>query len=113
MIKASVEETTYNSYKGVVNGRMTDYFQNKKLKIIRFHDLRHTCASINKCIWHKKRSSHCNINYFKFFRCFLDATKKIFSANYCWCPEAESNHRHGDFQSPALPTELSGQIIFI
>ena len=26
-----------------------------------------------------------------------------------WCPEAESNHRHGDFQSPALPTELSGQ----
>ena len=29
MIKASVEETTYNGYKGVVNGRMTDYFQNK------------------------------------------------------------------------------------
>ena len=28
---------------------------------------------------------------------------------YGWCPEAESNHRHGDFQSPALPTELSGQ----
>ena len=27
----------------------------------------------------------------------------------CWCPEAESNHRHGDFQSPALPTELSGR----
>ena len=26
-----------------------------------------------------------------------------------WCPEAESNHRHGDFQSPALPTELSGR----
>ena len=24
-----------------------------------------------------------------------------------WCLEAESNHRHGDFQSPALPTELS------
>ena len=28
-----------------------------------------------------------------------------------WCPEAESNHRHGDFQSPALPTELSGQMV--
>ena len=26
-----------------------------------------------------------------------------------WCPEAESNHRHEDFQSSALPTELSGQ----
>ena len=25
------------------------------------------------------------------------------------CPGAESNHRHGDFQSPALPTELPGQ----
>ena len=29
-----------------------------------------------------------------------------------WCPEAESNHRHEDFQSSALPTELSGHIIF-
>ena len=28
-----------------------------------------------------------------------------------WCPEAESNHRHGDFQSPALPTELSGLMV--
>jgi hypothetical protein len=27
---------------------------------------------------------------------------------YKWCPEAESNHRHKDFQSFALPTELSG-----
>ena len=34
--------------------------------------------------------------------------------HFFWCPEAESNHRHGDFQSPALPTELSGlNITFI
>ena len=26
-----------------------------------------------------------------------------------WCPGAESNHRHRDFQSLALPTELPGQ----
>jgi hypothetical protein len=26
-----------------------------------------------------------------------------------WCPGAESNHRHEDFQSSALPTELPGQ----
>ena len=26
-----------------------------------------------------------------------------------WCPEQESNQRHRDFQSLALPTELSGQ----
>ena len=27
-----------------------------------------------------------------------------------WCPDPESNQRHGDFQSPALPTELSEHI---
>jgi hypothetical protein len=26
-----------------------------------------------------------------------------------WCPGAESNHRHCDFQSHALPTELPGR----
>ena len=31
MIKASVEETTYNGYKGVVNGRMTDYLQKQNI----------------------------------------------------------------------------------
>ena len=25
-----------------------------------------------------------------------------------WCPEVDLNHRHTDFQSVALPTELSG-----
>ena len=25
-----------------------------------------------------------------------------------WCPGADSNHRHEDFQSTALPTELPG-----
>ncbi len=29
----------------------------------------------------------------------------------CWCLRTESNHRHGDFQSPALPTELQRQIL--
>lgn len=33
MIKASVEETTYNGYKGVVNGRLSDYFDNKKITL--------------------------------------------------------------------------------
>src|SRR5213592_1012681 len=27
----------------------------------------------------------------------------------CWWPRAESNHRHADFQSAALPTELLGR----
>ena len=29
--------------------------------------------------------------------------------NEIWWPEVESNHRHTDFQSVALPTELSGR----
>ena len=29
---------------------------------------------------------------------------------YEWCPETGSNRRHKDFQSFALPTELSGLI---
>ena len=31
------------------------------------------------------------------------------AVNRKWWPRAESNHRHGDFQSPALPTELLGR----
>jgi hypothetical protein len=33
------------------------------------------------------------------------------SVGFVWCPEAESNHRHEDFQSTALPTELSGRVV--
>ena len=29
------------------------------------------------------------------------------------CPEPESNQRHEDFQSSALPTELSGHLDFL
>src|ERR1700742_2831325 len=28
-----------------------------------------------------------------------------------WCPGAELNHRHADFQSAALPTELPGHTV--
>ena len=34
----------------------------------------------------------------------------IFIFLFKWCPDAESNHGHRDFQSLALPTELSGQM---
>ena len=37
-------------------------------------------------------------------------TSHIDMKRFEWCPEVESNHRHKDFQSFALPTELSGQL---
>src|SRR5690349_1111996 len=39
----------------------------------------------------------------------LDFRRVRTSANTMWCPGAESNHRHHDFQSCALPTELPGR----
>ena len=34
--------------------------------------------------------------------------KKLKLLTNMWWPEVELNHRHTDFQSVALPTELSG-----
>src|SRR6516164_6314084 len=33
-----------------------------------------------------------------------------FVGSFRWCPGAELNHRHTDFQSVALPTELPGRL---
>ena len=41
------------------------------------------------------------------------AIRNRFLESQIWCPEAESNHRHEDFQSSALPTELSGHIYIL
>ena len=38
---------------------------------------------------------------------------KSITISELWCPEAESNHRHEDFQSSALPTELSGHLLLL
>ena len=38
------------------------------------------------------------------------ATPARYYVTITWCLGAESNHRHGDFQSPALPTELPRHI---
>ncbi len=37
------------------------------------------------------------------------ANRKTSNFEKKWCPKADSNHRHSDFQSLALPTELFGQ----
>ena len=37
----------------------------------------------------------------------------IFKVRHKKCPEPESNQRHEDFQSSALPTELSGHFDFL
>ncbi len=44
----------------------------------------------------------------------FDVSNKVLSINRGiniirkWCPDSESNQGHEDFQSSALPTELSG-----
>jgi hypothetical protein len=35
-------------------------------------------------------------------------TKMLKSNDKIWCPGADLNHRHGDFQSPALPLSYPG-----
>ena len=46
-------------------------------------------------------------------KCLLARQQQVFSQRNRvqkktnWCRVAESNHGHGDFQSPALPTELT------
>ena len=39
------------------------------------------------------------------------AKRPCIAAGPCavWCPDSESNQGHADFQSAALPTELSGR----
>jgi hypothetical protein len=46
-----------------------------------------------------------SINSLILLICFQDKGLKA-----TWCPGAGSNHRHCDFQSHALPTELPGQV---
>jgi hypothetical protein len=36
--------------------------------------------------------------------------RSLYRNKILWCPGAGSNHRHCDFQSHALPTELPGQV---
>ena len=40
----------------------------------------------------------------------LRLVKKVLFFNEKWCPDSESNQGHEDFQSSALPTELSGRL---
>lgn len=40
---------------------------------------------------------------------FRGVRRGVFGGKRGWCPGADSNHRHPDFQSGALPTELPGR----
>ena len=45
--------------------------------------------------------------------CSANWATPAFICVWVWCLGTESNHRHRDFQSLALPTELPRQIIYI
>ena len=44
-----------------------------------------------------------------FERILQRSVSKSDYSDFCWWRDQESNQGHGDFQSPALPTELSRQ----
>ena len=51
------------------------------------------------------------LGYFRIFddlRCSTESLQLIVFAKFKWCPGAESNHRHEDFQSTALPLSYPG-----
>jgi hypothetical protein len=64
----------------------------------------------------KKEKKHVSLEYrlkepFKELAKIKKAASKsgFLTTNSKWCPDADSNHGHRDFQSLALPTELSGR----
>ena len=56
--------------------------------------------------WVRQGSAHCDGLIPGSAREHPNSTKNPMTPR--WCPGAESNHRHCDFQSHALPTELPG-----
>ena len=64
----------------------------------RLHPLQNSCA--DSC------ASDVRISFraFRFFR----TAESLVSLGFAWCPGAELNHRHADFQSAALPLSYLG-----
>ena len=64
--------------------------------------------SVGGRTWAATRAELCN-------DCAAHGLETVLCVRFCfycikWCPETDLNRRHADFQSAALPTELSGHL---
>ena len=98
-------------------------FVNTFIEYILYSDFcQHFFTIFKKCfqcyVLHEKRErfTFSLFNYNTFYKQIKDKfciIKPLFSFEKLWCPDPESNQGHEDFQSSALPTELSGHMQYI
>ena len=90
-IEIDLRQIIEYEYHGVIS-----YYTNKVLILLLF------------LIYYQKKLK---LSFFNYILALFRIILKLFYLRIIkkwWWPEVESNHRHADFQSAALPTELSG-----
>ena len=83
-----------------------EYFPSEMERITRLELATSTLARWRSTRWAKSAYKEYEIRQKGQMRTIKIQLKFLFTSYSLWCLRTESNHRHGDFQSPALPTEL-------
>jgi hypothetical protein len=86
---------------------------NKRAKVFRYALSEPVDAAVRMFPWTRHCKGHCTSLLYqpgslKPLILLIDFCHRYLTV--AWCPGAGSNHRHCDFQSHALPTELPGQV---